>query len=39
VQADALRGKQEAALADLLASLRKSAHIDIAPDTHSGSQN
>jgi parvulin-like peptidyl-prolyl isomerase len=39
VQADALRDKQEAALADLLASLRKSAHIDIAPDTHSGSQN
>jgi len=39
VQADALRGKQEAALADLLASLRKSARIDIAPDTHSGSRN
>jgi parvulin-like peptidyl-prolyl isomerase len=39
VQADALRDKQEAALADLLASLRKSAHIDIAPDTHSGSKN
>ena len=39
VQADVLRDKQEAALADLLASLRKSAHIDIAPDTHSGSQN
>ena len=39
VQADALREKQEAALADLLASLRKSARIDIAPDTHSGSQN
>jgi hypothetical protein len=39
VEADALRDKQEAALADLLASLRKSAHIDIAPDTHSGSQN
>jgi hypothetical protein len=39
VQADALRDKQEAALEDLLASLRKSAHIDIAPDAHSGSQN
>jgi parvulin-like peptidyl-prolyl isomerase len=39
VHADALRDKQEAALEDLLASLRKSAHIDIAPDTHSGSQN
>jgi parvulin-like peptidyl-prolyl isomerase len=39
VQADALRDKQEAALEDLLASLRKSARIDIAPDRHSGSQN
>jgi parvulin-like peptidyl-prolyl isomerase len=39
VQADALRGKQEAALEDLLASLRRSARIDIAPDTHSDAQN
>jgi len=36
VQADALREKQEAALEELLASLRKSAHIDIPPDTHLG---
>jgi parvulin-like peptidyl-prolyl isomerase len=36
VQADALRDKQEAALEDLLASLRKSARIDIPPDTHLG---
>jgi hypothetical protein len=35
VQADALRDKQESALEDLLASLRKSARIDIAPDPHS----
>jgi parvulin-like peptidyl-prolyl isomerase len=39
VQADALRDKQEAALDDLLASLRKSAHIEMAPDTHSDSRN
>jgi hypothetical protein len=39
VQADALRDKQEAALDNLLASLRKSARIDIAPDTHPVSQN
>jgi hypothetical protein len=39
VQADALRDKQEAAFDDLLASLRKSARIDIAPDTHPVSQN
>jgi parvulin-like peptidyl-prolyl isomerase len=39
VQADALRDKQEAALEELLASLRKSAHIDISPDTHLGSKN
>jgi hypothetical protein len=36
VQADAVRDKQEAALEDLLASLRKSAHIDIPPGTHLG---
>jgi hypothetical protein len=39
LQADALRDKQEAALADLLATLRKSARIDIAPDTRPASQN
>jgi len=39
VQADALRDKQEAALEDLLGSLRKSGRIEIAPDGHAGSQN
>jgi hypothetical protein len=39
VQADALRSRQEAALEDLLASLRKSARIDIAQGAHSDSQN
>jgi parvulin-like peptidyl-prolyl isomerase len=34
VQADALREKQETALEKLLASLRKSARIDIAADSH-----
>jgi hypothetical protein len=38
VQADALRDKQETALEDLLASLRKSARIDIAPDSHAVSK-
>jgi hypothetical protein len=39
VQADALRDKQETALEDLLASLRQSARIDIAPDSHAVSEN
>jgi parvulin-like peptidyl-prolyl isomerase len=39
VQADALRDKQEAALEKLLVSLRKSARIDIAPDSHAVSRN
>jgi hypothetical protein len=39
VQADALRDKQEAALENLLASLRKSARIDVAPDSHPASKN
>src|SRR6267378_2494884 len=34
VQADALRSRQEAALEDLLVSLRKSARIDIAQGAH-----
>jgi thioredoxin-like negative regulator of GroEL len=39
VQADALRDKQEAALEKLLVSLRRSARIDIASDSHAASQN
>ena len=39
VQADALRDKQEAALEKLLASLRKSARIDIAADSRAASPN
>jgi hypothetical protein len=39
VQADALRDKQEATLENLLASLRKSARIDIAAGPPVGSQN
>jgi|SRR6266403_353752 len=39
VQADAVRDKQETALEDLLASLRQSARIDIAPDSHAVSKN
>jgi parvulin-like peptidyl-prolyl isomerase len=39
VQADALRDKQEAALEKLLASLRKSARIDIASDSRAASAN
>ena len=39
VLADIVRDRQETLLETLLASLRKSAHIDIAPDLHAASQN
>jgi hypothetical protein len=39
VQADALRDKQETALESLLASLRRSARIDVAPDSQTVSRN
>lgn len=39
VQADVLRDKQEAALENLLVSLRSSARIDIAPDSHAVPRN
>lgn len=38
VQADALRDRQETAFENLLASLRRSARIDIAPDPHAVSE-